>query len=210
MKEIEQIVKCKGPCHGFYHISCANKLNTDEDPTNSQSKNKKRSKPKKLFTEESSETQKEVTSEAKDTPESPEKDWKCKDCTQGENPCFVCNSRSGSRQKCCVGYCGKFYHQKCLKYYPQTVYNQGAPIKKQHLQQNEIVASGDSPNHQILSCPRHVCHTCSSDNPNVRNSKFLYDKLVRCLLCPSTYHYGNYCVPAGSRVSKKFILKKYF
>lgn len=32
-----------------------------------------------------------------------EKDWKCNECTRKENPCFVCKSTVGNRQRCCVG-----------------------------------------------------------------------------------------------------------
>lgn len=101
-----------------------------------------------------------------------------------------------------LGHCGKFYHLACLKYYPQTIYNQGVPNKK-HVQQNrESTGNADSPsNLQILSCPHHLCHTCNSENILGTKSKHLYEKLVKCIECPSAYHTGNYCIPAGSQVN---------
>ncbi|KAK6622259.1 hypothetical protein RUM44_002066 [Polyplax serrata] len=191
--ENEKTIKCKGVCQGLFHKSCVEKKSAELPPLQEGStpvvKNKRR---RKLFTNGDG----NASPDEKDT----DQDWRCTDCQRGENPCFVCNSKSGNRQRCCIGYCGKFYHQKCLKLFPQTIYNQGAPIRKSHsLQQNKTTGS-ESPHYQILSCPLHVCHTCASDNPADCNTKYVCERLVKCLKCPSAYHGGNYCVPAGSTI----------
>ncbi len=108
-------------------------------------------------------------------------------------------------------HCGKHYHIECLKVlWPQASYN------------------SHKGSFQNLSCPQHVCHTCVSDNPRGDRGRFAHEKLVRCIRCPTSYHYGtfitsvkqywvllplnsfvnnfififpgNYCVPAGSEI----------
>lgn len=85
--EGEKIMKCKGACQGLFHVSCANKMTgesqTTNDDTTPKAKGGKRRKPKKS-----------------ESSEAPIQEWRCNDCIRGENPCFVCKSRSGNRQKC--------------------------------------------------------------------------------------------------------------
>lgn len=51
-----------------------------------------------------------------------------------------------------------------------------------------------------LMCPYHVCHTCSSDNPQDKRSRAPNEKIARCVRCPSAYHASTSCLPAGSTI----------
>lgn len=116
-------------------------------------------------------------------------DFRCGDCAVFRIPlCFVCgqatvpSGEDSDRIRCSVAHCGKHYHIECLKVpWPQAHYTT----------QNGVI--------QNLTCPQHVCHTCVSDNPRDKG-RFTHEKLVRCVRCPTSYHYGNYCVPAGSEI----------
>ncbi|RZC37702.1 PWWP and/or PHD domain containing protein [Asbolus verrucosus] len=135
---------------------------------------------------------KEVTELIKDTL----KHLRCTWCSSGEiSKCLVCNkeeSKIGSkfRQKCSLHQCGKYYHPECLKVWPQT---QWSLIHSTRDKKSD--ASYDT-----FVCPRHVCHTCISDDPRAANSRCPSDKVVKCLRCPATYHSSNYCVPAGTHI----------
>lgn len=104
--------------------------------------------------------------------------------------CLICQNitnRSGSnfRQKCSIIRCGKFYHLDCLNVWRQT--------------QWAFVLQGKSNTLDSFACPRHVCHTCSSDNFGSMG-RCLSDSLVKCLRCPATYHNSSYCIPAGTDI----------
>ncbi|XP_044272222.1 histone-lysine N-methyltransferase NSD3 [Tribolium madens] len=131
-----------------------------------------------------------VTNEAPKEAESGKDNFthlKCAWCVTDEAPqCLVCNkeeSEMGSkvRQKCSLHQCGRYYHPECLKLWPQTQWS--------------LLIKSDS-----FVCPRHVCHTCISDDPRAANSRCTSDKVVKCLKCPATYHSSNYCVPAGTEI----------
>lgn len=49
-----------------------------------------------------------------------------------------------------------------------------------------------------LTCPYHVCHTCSSDNPQDNRSRATNERMAKCVRCPSSYHASTLCLPAGS------------
>lgn len=49
-----------------------------------------------------------------------------------------------------------------------------------------------------MTCPYHICHTCSSDNPQDSHSRAPNEKIARCVRCPSSYHTSISCLPAGS------------
>jgi len=51
-----------------------------------------------------------------------------------------------------------------------------------------------------LTCPYHICHTCSSDNPQDNHSRAPNEKIARCVRCPSSYHASTSCLPAGSTI----------
>ncbi|XP_063541840.1 repetitive organellar protein-like [Cydia strobilella] len=125
-------------------------------------------------------------------------DYKCNNCLKYETPvCFVCNSNKSPkaltevRQKCQVAHCHRYYHLECLDHWPQTQFNSWEPSKTNKKQIEYIEA---------LSCPRHVCHTCVSDDPRGCKTRFCGDKLARCVKCPATYHSYTKCLPAGSQI----------
>ncbi|XP_011646679.1 histone-lysine N-methyltransferase NSD2-like, partial [Pogonomyrmex barbatus] len=104
--------------------------------------------------------------------------FKCIDCLSGVAPaCFLCNEREGDRIRCIVPACGKHYHSDCLLSWPQSHWQGGR-----------------------LICPYHVCHTCSSDNPQDNRSRAPNERLARCVRCPSAYHASTLCLPAGSLI----------
>ncbi|CAB3223016.1 unnamed protein product [Arctia plantaginis] len=124
-------------------------------------------------------------------------DFKCNNCQKYNTPvCFVCKNAvskndSIKRQKCHVAHCHKYYHLECLDQWPQTHFNGGAPSKT-NKKINEYF--------EALTCPRHVCHTCVSDDPRGCKTRFSGDKLARCVRCPATYHSFTKCLPAGSQI----------
>ncbi|KAL0860813.1 hypothetical protein ABMA27_009357 [Loxostege sticticalis] len=123
-------------------------------------------------------------------------DFKCKNCQKYTTPvCFVCKeavSKTGvdHRQKCQTNHCNKYYHLECLDHWPQTQYNSGEPSKNN--KKNE--------HFEAVVCPRHVCHTCVSDDPRGCRTRFSGDKLARCVRCPATYHSFTKCLPAGTQI----------
>ncbi|KAG7297359.1 hypothetical protein JYU34_019332 [Plutella xylostella] len=125
-------------------------------------------------------------------------DFKCNDCQKCDIPlCFVCKApvspKNGveTRQKCHLQHCHKFYHLECLEFWPQTQFNSGEPSRS-----NKKI----SEHYEAITCPRHVCHTCVSDDPRGCKTRFSGDKLARCVRCPATYHSFNKCLPAGSTI----------
>ncbi|KAF7992681.1 hypothetical protein HCN44_005025 [Aphidius gifuensis] len=109
-----------------------------------------------------------------------EENFKCIDCLSGVAPaCFVCNEREEERIRCSMSTCGKHYHASCLKLWPQSHWQGGR-----------------------IACPYHVCHTCTSDNPQSYqcHSRAPHDRFVRCVRCPSAYHAASSCLPAGSKI----------
>lgn len=123
--------------------------------------------------------------------------FKCKNCQKYDTPvCFVCKAAVSKteatlRQKCHVAHCHKYYHLKCLDHWPQTQFNGGEPSKT-NKKINEYF--------EALTCPRHVCHTCVSDDPRGCKTRFSGDKLARCVRCPATYHSFTKCLPAGTLI----------
>ncbi|CAH0597788.1 unnamed protein product [Chrysodeixis includens] len=124
-------------------------------------------------------------------------DFKCRDCQKYDTPvCFVCKSavskkEAKRRQKCHVAHCHKYYHLDCLDHWPQTQFNGGEPSKTNKKIDEYFEA---------LTCPRHVCHTCVSDDPRGCKTRFSGDKLARCVKCPATYHSFTKCLPAGTQI----------
>ncbi|XP_056637531.1 uncharacterized protein LOC130445723 [Diorhabda sublineata] len=138
---------------------------------------------------------KHITADSQDTLIDP-KNFKCGFCAQDLDPyCFICNetsSKRGSyiRQKCSLYQCNRFYHPECLKLWPQTQWSVIQTTKNRYSQE-EV----DS-----FVCPQHVCHTCASDDPRAALSRCSWDKIVKCLCCPASYHSSNLCVPAGTEI----------
>lgn len=170
------VTECAGKCQNFFHIQCIKKV-TKESGFNIILKNKMQ-------------YNKQVSSVA-DSYSRIEKntlDLECVSCESSTGSssmnCFVCKKSGIDCAKCNYKNCGKAYHvAECLKYWPQHektyIYNS---IKSLH-------------------CPRHVCHTCVS--PDIRS---LFHKseadhmLIKCMLCPGTYHRSLKCIPAGSEL----------
>ncbi|KAH8346772.1 hypothetical protein KR084_011096 [Drosophila pseudotakahashii] len=78
---------------------------------------------------------------------------------------------------CSQPLCSKRFHTSCCKYWPQA-------------------------NSSKLSarCPRHVCHTCVSDDPSGKFQQLGSSKLAKCVRCPATYHQDSHCIPAGTQM----------
>lgn len=186
-----KLTRCRGPCYSYFHLSCVKPGesspehsmdgNTTEDELFADLK-----EIKVVAVEEDDNNQEEDDNDDKiedksDEPieQSEEEAFKCIDCLSGVAPaCFICNEREGDRIRCTVIACGKHYHSACLKPWPQSHW-QG----------------------ERLSCPYHVCHTCSSDNPrDCHHSRIANEKLTRCVRCPSSYHPSIVCLPAGSSI----------
>lgn len=91
--------------------------------------------------------------------------------------CFVCK-QLGATTSCPVTSCVRNYHLNCLKPFKSSTWDKKAPDV-------------------LLSCPFHVCATCSADgsNPDAYKGQFL-----QCVKCPVAYHSGDFCVAAGSIV----------
>ncbi|XP_039494050.1 probable histone-lysine N-methyltransferase Mes-4 [Drosophila santomea] len=78
---------------------------------------------------------------------------------------------------CSQPLCGKRFHTSCCKYWPQA----------------------NSSKHSAR-CPRHVCHTCVSDDPSGKFQQLGSSKLAKCVRCPATYHQDSHCIPAGTQM----------
>lgn len=117
----------------------------------------------------------------------------CHECVKGVEPkCFACGSdkEDSEIQYCAIGHCNKIYHTDCLKLWPQATTN-AISRKNKNKGQNGSVN---------LICPQHKCHTCVSDDPRNAVGRYTNEVMVRCIRCPTAYHAGDYCVPAGSEV----------
>jgi len=227
-EKVGETVRCRGPCQGFYHPNCITNP-PPLTPSLPKSSSKKKGRPKKSIGElveenravpieekdipvtVESETTEEVLEkentevaveviegEGKSLPKvrksskdslsgEEEEGFRCKDCSEGKTqPCFACHEyvqkKTGEAKlyRCITACCGKVYHEECLRKWPQT--------------------SWRGNNRGVLTCPQHTCHTCVSDHPGVIKARYSNDKLVRCVRCPTSYHYGNYCLPAGSEI----------
>lgn len=104
----------------------------------------------------------------------------CDDCFSGTRPaCYICfkyHDQPENRIRCKYNGCGRYYHEKCLKYFPQA----------------KILSVN------YLRCPMHCCHTCISDDPRSMYTKTNSGNLIRCIKCPATYHMDSTCIPAGT------------
>lgn len=168
--ESGSVMKCIGKCRQYFHKRCLNKSFSVSDY--------KTILEKKMFKNE-----KESNVPAS-TIEQNLEDLQCTICTTSTiNVCFVCSNAGDDCIQCCDKNCGKAYHLECLKYWPQH--------KKQYT----------SDKIKSILCSRHVCHTCVS--PDIRkmfNSMESDKNLIKCMLCPATYHRLSECIPAGSEL----------
>ncbi|XP_018312439.1 histone-lysine N-methyltransferase NSD2 [Mycetomoellerius zeteki] len=168
-----QLTRCKGPCYSYFHLSCVKP--GESSPEYSVDEN---TLDDRLLSDLNI-IKKSINDESENNDKSDEQEdetFKCIDCLSGVAPaCFLCNEREGDRIRCIVPACGKHYHSNCLISWPQSHWQGGR-----------------------LTCPYHVCHTCSSDNPQDKRSRAPNEKMARCVRCPSSYHASTLCLPAGS------------
>ncbi|XP_011707268.1 PREDICTED: histone-lysine N-methyltransferase NSD2 isoform X2 [Wasmannia auropunctata] len=169
-----KLTRCKGPCYSYFHLSCVKpgesspEYSVDENTLDDRLLNEDVNIIKRSFKCDSENNAK--------SDEQEDETFKCIDCLSGVAPaCFLCNEREGDRIRCIVPACGKHYHSDCLISWPQSHWQGGR-----------------------LTCPYHVCHTCSSDNPQDKRSRAPNEKMARCVRCPSSYHASTLCLPAGS------------
>lgn len=111
--------------------------------------------------------------------------FECATCSGDRKPkCFVCSAETGEPVRCSRKGCRCYFHVDCLKYWPQ----------------HQLKRVRDSV--KSLMCPRHVCQTCIADHPhrNYASNIESDQKLIKCLLCPATYHHKSICIPAGSEL----------
>ncbi|XP_029345149.1 histone-lysine N-methyltransferase NSD2 isoform X5 [Acyrthosiphon pisum] len=113
--------------------------------------------------------------------------YMCSLCKAGKTNCFVCGldiDDPGQKIVCKISSCGKYFHESCLKDWPQCQWIQGS--------RNNV---------RCVVCPHHVCHLCISDNPKSScTTHFPAEKITRCIKCPTAYHRSEYCLPAGCQV----------
>ncbi|XP_055324412.1 nuclear receptor binding SET domain protein isoform X2 [Sitodiplosis mosellana] len=164
------VMKCAGKCSLYFHRDCLSKSLSDADYN-------------AILKRKMLENDEETTDTVSIIEENLEK-MQCAACTTSTaNVCFVCSDSDADCVQCCDKNCGKAYHLECLKYWPQH--------KKQYAS-NQL---------KSLHCSRHVCHTCVS--PDIRNMFHTTEsdkKLIKCILCPGTYHRSSECIPAGSEL----------
>ncbi|XP_039304708.1 histone-lysine N-methyltransferase NSD2 isoform X2 [Solenopsis invicta] len=170
-----KLTRCKGPCYSYFHLSCVKP--GESSPEYSVDEN---TLDERLLSDLNI-IKRSINGESENNGKSDEQEdetFKCIDCLSGVAPaCFLCNEREGDRIRCIVPACGKHYHSKCLIPWPQSHWQGGR-----------------------LTCPYHVCHTCSSDNPQNNRSRAPNEKVAKCVRCPSSYHASALCLPAGSEI----------
>ncbi|XP_015183838.1 PREDICTED: histone-lysine N-methyltransferase NSD2 isoform X1 [Polistes dominula] len=168
-----KLTRCRGPCYSYFHLSCVKPGESSPEHSIDES-----TYSDKLF-EDLREIKRSNTDDEENSDKAEEQEdesFKCIDCLSGVAPaCFVCNEREGDRIRCSVLACGKHYHTSCLRSWPQSRWQGGR-----------------------LNCPYHICHTCSSDNPQDSHSRAPNEKIAKCVRCPSSYHASISCLPAGS------------
>ncbi|KAJ9585197.1 hypothetical protein L9F63_003000, partial [Diploptera punctata] len=186
-------VKCKGLCGGSFHVNCVSKMAESETEENNETL---------IEQDESTDNHKKIKNSdedeesGKDKIEDEEK-FRCWDCRRGQNPpCFACDWGENQHEHCSISHCGRFYHPECLKLWPHACSNNGSSSRRQAAAAAARGGNGIT----TITCPQHVCHTCASDDPRNATTRYNHERLVRCIRCPTAYHTGNYCLPAGSEV----------
>ncbi|CAF0761428.1 unnamed protein product [Brachionus calyciflorus] len=111
--------------------------------------------------------------------------FKCEECQNDSHTCFACKKPPYKENniltyKCSNNSCGKYYHSECL-------------------QKSELFRKDESSRNKIsFVCPAHHCGTCYLDLGVENLPQAQNGRLVKCLRCPMSYHYGDHCTPAGS------------
>ena len=106
-------------------------------------------------------------------------DFKCVPCRTNCHPCFMCNqllvNDQEATKRCSVNSCGQFYHESCL--------------------QNSKKFNCADLDGKKTKCPQHAGLECWINNPKGYRAK--HGKLLRSVKCPTAYHVGDFCMPAG-------------
>ncbi|XP_058804908.1 histone-lysine N-methyltransferase NSD2-like isoform X2 [Phymastichus coffea] len=169
-----KLIRCKGPCYSYFHLECVKPGDSSPEPSEAEDAEEHLVNLDDL-NEAKVKTKKNYH---KEEDAFDDENFRCIDCLSGiAPPCFVCHERDAERIKCSVIACGKHYHADCLKHWPQVQW-QG----------------------ERLNCPYHICHTCSSDDPQNGHPRAANERFIRCVRCPSTYHASFSCLPAGSNI----------
>lgn len=176
----DNVLRCSGKCSGYFHRYCS------VDPSSNTSKDWYACYQARERNEASINL---VTGEDFIAPSTLsgtiDTNFICNNCIAEKMPnCFVCSKDDGEIVRCDEKQCGRAYHLSCLKYWPQHKRNYSANKKT-----------------RSFLCPCHVCQTCISEDPrglsfNIENER----KLMKCVLCPGTYHRISSCIPAGSEL----------
>nr|AFD29602.1 NSD-1 [Schmidtea mediterranea] len=106
---------------------------------------------------------------------------RCLECSLGIIRCYACYkivdiSNEQGFMRCIIKTCTKWFHTNCLETGPM-------------LEMTKFPKPGQ------LVCPCHICHKCELVNPS---PKYRCTKLIVCIMCPATFHTGDWCIPAGS------------
>jgi F/Y-rich N-terminus/F/Y rich C-terminus/CW-type Zinc Finger/Histone-lysine N-methyltransferase NSD-like, variant PHD zinc finger/PHD-finger len=105
----------------------------------------------------------------------------CQNCRGNQFMCFLCGEygENGVDVTKCVYLCGNFFHPECTS---------------QWFQGYDCVADNVR-----RACPAHWCDHCMQSGCG--------KLLVKCMLCPVSYHYAMRCRPKGLKmITKKFFI----
>lgn len=171
------VQRCSGACAGYYHKDC---LGTPEGKNNDWY-NELCKRTNQLATKIHVTGDEIISNQNVETATS-QTEFTCLNCINSKvPPCFVCKKDDEELLRCSEKNCGRTFHYNCLKYWPQ----------------HKIKYSGEK---MGLLCPCHMCQICISDNPRASNNVENDKKLMKCMLCPATYHRLSCCIPAGSEL----------
>lgn len=168
------VIRCAGICSNYFHKHCLKNDTKKSDYSIVLKEKMQNDKQVPSFAGSHSKIEKN-TLNLKCVP--------CETSTSSSINCFVCKKSDNNCTKCDYKNCGRAYHIDCLKYWPQH---------KKTYKNNSI---------ESLHCPCHVRHTCVSPDIQSLFHKTESDlKLIKCMLCPGTYHRSLKCIPAGSEL----------
>lgn len=182
----ENVHMCSGGCGGFFHRECLSKdRNVDGWYAEYMGPTRRDSASIDLVTGEDFMEPSTLCSKSPSINNNGER-FECGTCLRERKPkCIVCSEdKTDELFECSRKGCGCYYHVGCLKYWPQ----------------NKLTRAGDTV--KGLMCPRHVCQICIADNPHRNYTSNLEpdQKLIKCVLCPASYHRKSICIPAGSEL----------
>lgn len=174
------LTKCDSVCKQYYHRECNELLRSGNDIQRNTEKNSgvNETLSPQVATDRSStqeiamETGEEMTESTSNVSEI----FCCFNCDLFSSEfCFICKTDDQVELiKCRYIGCGKFYHKKCLSYFPKVNHD-----------------------YDRFICSTHFCHTCYSKDC-VDTSTVTDRRLAKCVLCPSSYHLNVECLPAGA------------